>query len=96
MAFDDGDRSFDHMLGTLEVAPRIDGLRGSEGKLDTTNEPASLQTSVPIRIAFSSCPLAILKWRSRRPGEDERRELAAKLRPLSVSRAGPDAASRNL
>jgi phospholipase C len=34
-------RSFDHMLGSLQAQnPRINGLTGAESNLDTTNEPA--------------------------------------------------------
>ncbi|HZS54402.1 MAG TPA: alkaline phosphatase family protein [Bryobacteraceae bacterium] len=37
-------RSFDHMLGALQADdPRINGLKGNESNLDTTNEPARVQ-----------------------------------------------------
>lgn len=37
-------RSFDHMLGSLQAEdPRIHGLAGNESNLDTTNEPARVQ-----------------------------------------------------
>lgn len=38
-------RSFDHMLGSLRADdPRINGLTGAESNLDTTNEPARVQS----------------------------------------------------
>lgn len=37
-------RSFDHMLGSLQAGdPRVNGLSGNESNLDTTNEPARVQ-----------------------------------------------------